>query len=88
MNAFSIHAITQNSGWHRGIGWTLFNIGILSREQHHYQSALSFFLKAKKIFIEVQSQDALKVQLAIDELRKTIGDERFNTLLKMVEPEK
>ncbi len=69
----------------RGTGWTLFNLGMLHLEQGHYQSALMSLLKAKKIFIGIKSQDVSKVQLAIDNLHKEIGEQRFNTLLKKVE---
>lgn len=79
--------IKREIGDREGEGTTLYNIGLVYYGENLYVVALSFFILAQRIFVEVQSPDSGRVQEWIDGLRREIGDERFADLLKDVEPQ-
>ena len=79
-------ALRREVGDRGGEGTTLHNIGTIYYAEKHFDVAVSFFILAKRIFVEVQSPNSESVQEWIDGLHQEIGDQQFATLLQNVEP--
>ncbi len=79
-------AIFGQVGDRGGEGVTLWNLGAFYQTEKRFDIALSCFILAKRIFIEVQSPNSESVQEWIDGLHKKIGDQQFAALLQTVEP--
>ena len=79
-------AIFGEVGDRGGEGTTLHNIGVIYYEEKRFDVALSCFILAKYILVEVQSPDSEDEQEWIDDLHQAIGDKQFADLLQNVEP--
>ena len=79
-------AIFGEVGDRGGEGTTLHNIGAIYYEEKRFDVALSCFILAKYILVEVQSPDSEDEQEWIDDLHQAIGDKQFADLLQNVEP--
>jgi hypothetical protein len=65
-------------------GEAIFEIGILFYKQEHYDVALSSFLLAENIFIELQNPRHDEAQIWREKTRKELGDEKYSALLASV----
>ncbi len=70
-----------------GEGTTLHNLGALFFKKAQYDIALSFFIVAQRIFVEVQSPNSKSEQEWIDGIHEELGEERFAALWQQVEPQ-
>ncbi|MBV9691983.1 MAG: ATP-binding protein [Ktedonobacteraceae bacterium] len=82
--ALELHRMVQNPFME---GITLHNMGLIYSTQRRYEVALACLLLAKALFEQVQSPCDVDDEVRwIANLRKSIGEKLFTTLLAQVEP--
>lgn len=77
--------ISREIGNREGQGLALWSMSMLLFRQNHYGIGLAHLIVAKEIFEEIHAPEHNEVQLWIDTIRRSVGDEQFALLMAQIE---